>query len=123
MAGAQQPNQSDNSMALLWILAAVFVFGGIIWVVFKKQIIGFYFTIKLWEINLVSLFTDSLSNVKSYIIGADPNTMTFQDIVKVGEAVGSYIRYPIVFLICLFALIIFLASSTRVFKKAYNMKD
>ncbi len=123
MAAPQQSNQSDNSMAMIWVLAAVFIFGAIIWMVFKKQIIGFYFTIKLWEIGLVGYFTDSLANVQTYIVGTDPNAMTFQDMVKVGEAVGDYIRYPLVFLICIFALIIFLASSTRIFKKTYSMKD
>lgn len=124
MAGApQQSNQSEGSSGLLWIIAAILIFGAILWFAFKKQIITFYFTIKLWEINFLSLFTNSLTNVKTAILGVDAGTQTFQDVVKVGEAVGSYLRYPIVVIICILALIIFLSSSTRVFKKTYNMKD
>lgn len=121
--GGQQSNQSDNSMGLIWIIAAIFIFGAIIWMVFKKQIIGFYFTIKLWEINVISVFTNSLIPVKTSIVSTSADNLTFDDVVKVGEAVGSYIRYPIILIIFILAAVIFFSSSTRVFKKAYNMKD
>jgi len=124
MAGAaQQPNQPDGSMGMVWGIAVVFVVGAVLWISLKKQIIAFYFTIKLWEINFIGLFTNRLADVKTAIIGADPNKLTFQDVVKVGEAVGDYIRYPIVVIIFVLAVVVFLSSSTRVFKKSYNMKD
>lgn len=121
--GGQQPNQSDNSMGIIWIIAAVFAFGAILWVSFKKQIIGFYFAIKLSEINVLSFFTNNLLDVKTYISSANPNSLTFEDVVRVGEAVGDYLRYPIVLIVCVLAVITFLANSTRVFKKIYNMNE
>ncbi|HSW69465.1 MAG TPA: type IVB secretion system coupling complex protein DotM/IcmP [Gammaproteobacteria bacterium] len=123
MAAPPQSNQSDNSMAVVWLIAAVFVFSAIIWIAFKKQIVGFYFAIKLWEINVISLFTNKLMNVKSLIETSNPNQLVFQDVVRVGEAVGDYLRYPVILLILIFAALIFFSSSTRVFKKTYNMKD
>jgi len=123
MAAPQQPNQSDNSMGIIWIIAAFFIFGGIIWVSFKNQLIHFYFTIKLWEIDLLGFFTPRLADVKSTIVTADSNQLTFQDIVKVDEAVGDYLRYPLILIICILAVIVFLSNSTRIFKKIYNMKE
>lgn len=123
MAAPQQPNQSDNSMGMLWIIAGIFIFGGIIWISFKKQIIDFYFKIKLWEIDFLSLFTHRLADVKTTILTANAGTLTFQDFVQVGDVVGDYLRYPLVFIIALLAIAIYLSNSTRVFKRAYNMKD
>jgi len=123
MAGGQQSNQSDNSMGIVWTIAAIFITGAIIWMMFKNQIIGFYFKIKLWEINFIGLFTNNLVDVKTSISGVDPSKFALQDMVKVGEAVGDYLRYPVVLIILLLALAIFLTSSTRVFKKIYDMKS
>ncbi len=122
-AAPQQSGQSDNSMGMLWIIAATFIFGAIIWLSFKKQIIGFYFTIKLWEVNFLSLFTNQLANVKTTLLTTDVGALTFEDFVKVGEAVGDYLRYPLIVIISLLAVVIYLSNSTRVFKRAYNMKE
>lgn len=121
--GGQQPNQSDNSMAMVWMIAGVFIFGALIWMSFKKQIIATYFSLKLVEINVIGLFTNNLANVKASIVGSNPDSLTFEDVVKVGEAVGDYLRYPVVLIIFALAFVIFFSSSTRVFKKAYNMKE
>ncbi len=119
----QQSGQPDNSSALIWVVAAIFIFGAIIWIAFKKQLIVFYFSIKLWEINVLSFFTSSLDNVKISIMGVNPETLAFQDVVKVGEAVGDYLRYPAVVIIFILACVVFFSNSTRVFKKVYNMKE
>jgi intracellular multiplication protein IcmP len=110
-------------MGMIWTVAAIFVFGAITWYIFKTQIIGFYFTVKLWEIKILGLFTNNLMDVQTYIKGSNPDKLTFDDIVKVGEAVGDYLRYPLVLIIIVMAIIVFTANSTRIFKKIYSMKD
>lgn len=124
--GGQQPNQSDNSMGVLWVLAAVFIFGAIIWITLKKQIIAFYFSIKLYEIKFLSIFTSKLDDVQTTIVStlnSGPDKMTFQDVVNVGQAVGSYLRYPLVVILVCMAVFIYFASSTRIFKRIYSMRD
>lgn len=126
MAAAQQPNQSDNSMAILWIIVAIFVFGAFIWISFKKQIIEFYFHIKLAELKVIGLFTSQLNDVQAGITNAlngDPNKINFDDIVNAGQAVGDYLRYPLVLLIVGMAAAIYFTSSTRVYKRTYSMRD
>jgi intracellular multiplication protein IcmP len=126
MPPAQQPNQSDNSMAALWIIATVFIFGGIIWVSFKKQIIAFFLHIKLYELGLVSLFTNKLVDVQASIVtllNGDTNKLTFEDVVNLGTAVGDIIRYPFAVLMVIMAVIIYFTSTTRVFKRTYSMRD
>ncbi len=119
--GGAQQSQPDNSMGLLWIIAAVFIFGACIWYVFKKNIIGFYFTIKLWEISVISLFTNRLDEVRNVITATDPTKFSFTDVSLIGTAVGDYLRFPFVFIIIILAFIIYFSNSTRVFKRAYDM--
>lgn len=124
MAAPQQSGQGgDNSAAILWAVAAIFAAGALLWYTLKKQIITFYFTLKLWEIKFLSVFTHRLDDVQTVIISADPNVTTFPEIVKVGEAVGNYLRFPLVFLLFIFAFVIFFSNSARVFKRIYSMKD
>ena len=117
--GGQQ--QSDNSMGIVWIIAAFFIFGGILWYVFKKDIISFYFKIKLWEIDVISLFTHRLDDVRIAIVTTDPSKLSFNDVSQLGQAVGNYLRIPFVLLIVALAFIIYFSNSTRVFKRIYDM--
>lgn len=124
MAGQQQSGgQQDNSAAILWLIAAVFVTGGIIWYSFKKQLVSTYLTLKLWEINLISIFTHGLDDVKTAILGTDPKVITFDEVVKVGQAVGEYLRYPFVIILFILAFVVYATNSTRVFKRIYSMRD
>ncbi len=127
MAGGGQPQgQSDNSMGILWILAAIFAAAAFIWIAFKKAIIEFYFHVKLYEIKFIGLFTNKLDDVQTTIVStlnSDTSKLNFQDIVNVGQAVGSYLRYPFVVILFVMALIIYFSSSTRVFKRIYSMRD
>ncbi len=124
MAGqAPQQNQADNSMASLWITGAILIFGAVIWMSFKLQLIHFYFKIKLVEIDFLSLFTNKLDDVRTSILTVDPNQLNFQDVVSIGQAVGNYLRIPLVAILMVLSVVVFFASTTRVFKRIYSMKE
>lgn len=125
--GGAQPNQSDNSMGVLWVIAAIFIAAAVIWVSFKKVLVSIYFHIKLAEISILSPFTSRLEDTRASILNSltstDPNAITFDFVVKIGQAVGDYLRYPFVVVIVILAFVIFFTSSTRVFKRIYSMRD
>ena len=121
--GGGQPDQSEGAMGLLWIIAAILVFGGLFWYVFKVQIIHAYFMVKLVEIKFFSLFTTQLQDVQSYILNSDPAKMKFDDVLNVGNAVGQYLRIPVVILTFILAFAIYFHNSTRLFKRTYSMRD
>ena len=121
--GRQQSGQSEESSTILWISGAVLVTAVIIWLLFKKNIINFYFKIKLLEINFLSLFTSRLDDVRTVIVTSDPAKLTFQDVVNVGSAVGDYLRFPLVLITLVLAFVVFFASSTRIFKRTYTTRD
>lgn len=120
---APQQGQSDNSAGILWVTAAIFLAIAAIWYAFKKAIVHAYFTMKLWEINFLALFTHNLDDVRSAILTMDPKTINFQDVVNVGQAVGNYVRFPFALLLFGLAVVVFLNHSTRVFKRTYSMFD
>jgi len=123
MPAAPQQGNSDNSMGILWIIAAFLIFLGLFWYVFKAKIIHFYFTIKLWEIDFISLFTHRLEDVRTAILTADPNTLNLDDVIRVGYAVGDYIRIPLIIIIVILAFIVYFTNTTRSFKRSYSMRD
>src|SRR5438309_223834 len=118
-----QGDQSEGSTGILWIIAALLIFGAAIWLTFKEKIIGFYFSFKLWEIDLLSHFTHRLDDVRAYITQTPYHQLTFQDVIHIGNAVGDYVRIPVVLLIFILAFLIYFANSTRLFKRVYSMKD
>lgn len=124
MAGAApQGNQSDNSMALIWVIAAIFVALAVIWYTSKKYIVSGYLKIKLLEISLLSHFTAHFEDVRTYILTTAPEKFSLQDVLAVGNAVGDYIRFPLVLLVLVLAVLVYMANATRLFKRTYSMKD
>ncbi len=124
MAGAApQQNQPDGSMSVLWGIAALFAAIGVVWTLYKKFLVGVYFKIKLFEIGVISYFTNSLDDVRTAINSADLNLVTFQDVMRVGEVVGNYLRIPSAILLFVLAAVIYFTNSTRVFKRTYSMRD
>jgi intracellular multiplication protein IcmP len=119
--GGAQQGQPDNSMGILWIIAAIFIFVAAIWYVFKRQIVSFYLQIKLQEIWLISHFTHRLDDVRTAILTTDPLKFSFDDVTRIGSLVGDYLRIPFVLIIVVLAFIIYFSNATRVFKRAYDM--
>lgn len=126
MAGAPQQGggQSDNSMEILWAVAAIFVVTGLVWIFFKEYIVISYLKVKLFEIGIVSHFTDKLDGLRTLILSVkNPSLYTFDDISKIGSLVGNYIRIPLVIIIFILAVLVYLGNSTRIYKRLYSMRE
>jgi len=121
MAAKGQGDQSDNAYSMLWIIAAVFIFGAIIWYTLRDKIIHAYFMVKLWEIKLISFFTDDLADVQTAILSTDSSSLTLKEMLHLGDIVGIYLRVPVVILILIMAYFTYFANATRSFKRVYNM--
>lgn len=118
---------SDNSAGILWGVAALFAAIGIIWYAFKTYIVSLYLITKLYEVNLLSHIITSpfLGQLQGVIQRAllVPDKVTFNDILLIGGSVGSYLRIPILIIFLVLAVLVYFGNSTRVFKRAYNMKE
>lgn len=127
MAAPQQPNQSDNSMAILWGTAAVFVAIGIIWYVFKDYIALYYLHLKLYEVEFLSLFDEQyfspLRSTISTTLATNYASIPFNNLLQLGTEVGHIIRYPIVILLVACGLLLYFGNAAHVYKRTYNMND
>ena len=124
-AGAQpQPGQEDGSTAILWAIAAIFVILGLMWYVFKEQIISGYLALKLWELRGLSFVTrnENIATLQNVIQSANHATLRFDDVVSMGQMVGTYLRIPLTAIMGALMFIVYFGNSTRLFKTTYSMK-
>jgi len=122
-APAQQGNQPEGSMGILWTIAGIFAVAAALWYYFKHVLVSFYFKLKLFEISIVSYFTSQLDDVRAFILAADVKTIPYDNVVRVGDLVGNYVRYPFVIIVVVLGCVVYFANSTRVFKRTYSMHD
>jgi len=126
MAPPPQGGQQDNSMGMLWGVAAIFAAIGAIWYAFKNYIIIFYLTIKLYEVDFLRLFLgDKMNDLHAALTYALHNVqqLKFTDILMLGHGVGDYIKYPIMLLLIILAFAVYLGNAARVFRNTYNMRS
>lgn len=126
MAAPQQGNQSDNSTSILWGVAALFFAIGFIWFAFKKYLVMFYLTIKLYQANFLGFFsTDHANQLRSSLLPALQNVegIKFADLIQMGSATGDWFRFPFAILLFVLAIVVYFGNTTRIFKRSYNMRD
>ncbi len=136
MAAAPQQGGGDqgNNAGILWTVAAIFAAGAAIWYGLKKYIVVGFLHLKLWEIDIVNTFFNSIGFQKpnlenlhtllaNVLAGPNPSVLTFNQILMIGQEVGNYYKYPLVVLLLILSVAVFFGNSTRVFKRTYSMKE
>jgi intracellular multiplication protein IcmP len=118
-----QQQSSDNSLAPLWIIIALFVLGWLLWSFFHTQIVAFSLLIKSWEARCIAFFLPSVSYLPAEIKHLSPSDVAFSQLVDISQTVGNYLRYPIIVLLVVLALIIYFSHISLNFKKVYTMKS
>ena len=106
-APAQQQQSGDNSLAPLWIILCIFLLGWLLWAFFHTQIVAFALQIKFWESRLISLVLPSMALLPASIQHLIPAQVAFPQLLDISREVGSYIRYPIIVVLVVLALIIY----------------
>lgn len=132
MAAPQQSGQSDNSAAILWMASALFVAIGLIWFSFKKQIVYFFITVKLHELDFIRFISDhfhlggtQFDPLRAVIATAQtmPDKVGFQDMVAIGTAVGHWLRMPFAGLLLILGVAVYVGNTVRIYSRIYTMKD
>src|SRR3990172_5798365 len=105
MSGQGDPNQDKNSMAMLWIIAGVFVMGFLIWHFFQDYLkLGFIF-VKKWEAIVLGYFTEDMTPVTTWLNQAIPNDINMETATKVSDFIGGYLMYPAIAILLVMAII------------------
>lgn len=120
-APAQQQQSGDNSLAPLWIILCVFLLGWLLWAFFHTQIVAFLLHIKYWESRLIALVLPSMAPLPVSIHDLTPSQVHFPQLLDVSREVGYYLRYPIIVILLVLAIIIYFSHVNLQFKKLYSM--
>lgn len=126
MAAAQgQQQQGDNSYAILWVIAIIFVISGATWYFAQAQIVAFIFKLRLFEINFIKLFTSGLDQTAAAIQQIAParyKQVPFDYLAKISAQVGNYLAYPVGLILSSLAVITYLNHTTLKYRKTYSMQ-
>lgn len=126
MAAQQQQSQGDNSLAPLWIAVGVFLLLIGIWYFAQPQIVGFVLHVRLAEIALIRLFTSGLDPLNKLIFNipySEYGNIGIDQLMNISNQVGMYLRYPIVAILFILAVILYLSNPTLRFKKIYSIQS
>jgi len=125
-------SQGDNSYGILWGVAAFFVAAAAIWFGLKPQIIYYYLTLKLMELNVVAYVCHFFNyqpayfaELQSILIAARTHStsLDFNMLVKMGAEAGSWLSIPFAVVLLVLAVVVYTGNTTHVFKRAYNMYE
>lgn len=136
MSGAGQGQGDDkNSMAILWIIGAVFVVGAIVWFSFGTQLKFVFIKIRMLEVYLVWLSVKYLpSSFEAIAIMQQevydtlqvtrilrPEMLTLDYAEQISTIIGTYFRIPMSILLALFCYLMYGRNVKMRYRKKYNM--
>lgn len=121
----QQGGSSDNSMAPVWITILVFITIYIVWKEAHQYIVSAVFYVNILQAKLVHLVSGNqeLQNEIFYMQTADPSSVDFDNLMEYTRRVGNYVRYPIVGILVILAIVLYRSNITLRFRKTYTMKS
>lgn len=123
---AQQPQQQggDNSLAPFWIICGIFAVLWGVWYFAHEQIASVYLQIRLYEAEFIRFFAGSNANeLITSIRNTSPADADFNTLANISTSIGNYLRYPVIIILLVLALVIYFSKATSRYKKTYNMKQ
>ncbi|TAL59947.1 MAG: phosphoesterase [Legionella sp.] len=120
----QQPGNSDNSMAPVWITVLLFITVFFIWKFAHEYIVAVVFKINILQAKLVNIFmhNQDLANQIYIMQTVDPKSIDWDNLVMLTTNVGDYLRYPVVVVLVILGLILYTSNITLKFRRSHNMK-
>lgn len=126
MAQQQQGGSggSDNSMGPIWITVLLVCVCYFIWFSAHQYIVSFIFHLNLFQAKIVHAILGGthLSNEIYLMETLDPRTVNWGQMMMLAELVGNYVRYPLIVILVLLAIMLYRSDVTLKYRKAHNMK-
>ncbi|MBS0289065.1 MAG: type IVB secretion system coupling complex protein DotM/IcmP [Proteobacteria bacterium] len=121
--GAQ--GEDKDTYALLWGLAGIAIISIVVWYFWGDHLRMWFIAIKKYETLAILFFIDD-DQLRTIITGLsmaaqEPSNLTLDIAGKYSDYIGSYLKYPVIFLLLVMGIIMFKGHATMRFTKAYNM--
>ena len=123
MAQQQSPQTQDSGLGPVWIIVLLFFTIYIIWRFGHQHIVNAVFFINIWQAKLINLFlhNQALAN-KIYLMQTiDPATVDWNQLVDMTRDVGDFMRYPVVVVMIVLAVVLYKSNITLRFRRAHSM--
>lgn len=129
--GGGAPGDDKNSMAILWIIAGVFIICAIIWLSFAPQLKQLFIKIRVFELTTLYWFFKLLpfqtefNEIESNLLFAKnlyPGTLTLSAAEYISTFVGQFYRWPMLLIISLLSYFMYNSNIKTRYKKHYDMK-
>lgn len=117
--GGQQP---DSGLGPLWVVLAIFVGALVLWYTGHVYITKVIFELRLGEIAIISLFTDSLNGLHDQILSTAPGAASFGFIINMSEQVGQKLAIPLAIVLCGMAAVLYRMNARNRYRKIYSMQ-
>lgn len=120
---SQQGQGSDNSMAPVWITLLLFISGFLLWKAGHQHIVHFVFFINIWQAKFINLFLNNPDlTAQIQLMQTVPTAgVSWSTLMEITSDVGNYLRYPIIFILLVLAVVLYQSNITLKYKRAHNM--
>lgn len=125
MAQQAQQQNTDSGMAPVWIMVLLFCTVFLIWKTGHQYIVMVVFQINILQAKLVNLFLhdEQLTSLIYLMQTVDPNAVDWNQLLETTRAVGDFMRYPVVLILLVLAVVLYRSNITLKFRKAHDMKS
>jgi len=121
-AAPQDQQQNEHALSPLWIGLAIFVGLLVAWQVGHAYISFVVIKIKLFEIHIISLFTNNLQTQLQWLKTINPENLKPNDLLMLASVTGDYIRYPVIILMGVLGVLLFCGNSVSSYTRIYSMQ-
>lgn len=134
----EQNSGQDNSLDFLWTVGLIIGVFVATWYFGRPYISKAILHIRLWELLGIKWVMSSLTNwfdfpffvnhiaklesLSTYIYHNLNTTLGFKDLMHLSIIIGEYLRYPLGFLMIIFAWMLHFSGSSRNFRHVYTTK-
>lgn len=118
----QDQQQNEQSLSPLWIALGIFVALLIIWQVGHVYISMLVIKIKLFEAQLISLFTNNLKAQLHWLKTVNPADLKPNDLLELANITGEYLRYPVMIFLIILSVLLFFGNSVGNYRRMYSMQ-
>ena len=117
----QKVDQTNEALILGGAILAIVI--GVYWF-FQVPIKTAYLTLKMWELEFITLFyaNDQLLQLKEIIATTSPAQMTIKDVVAIGKAVGYIANIPFILLFGYLSYTIWKKNPVQKFRRVLTMQ-
>jgi intracellular multiplication protein IcmP len=121
---ASQGQSGDNSTAPIWVTVFAFIAVFIAWKLGHRQVVSAVFFINIIQIKLIGLFiTSSELTQDLYLMQTlDPGSVDWKELVEITGRVGNYIRYPVIAILLVMAVVLYKSDITLKYRRVHSMK-